>query len=221
MQAPTHDGGANNSFGISELADLKVSLTITTYQSVMGRRLAFACTILTGAGRMSSALGGPAGNIVQVAAWLRDAAAEDDGSLRRRHGTSRQVDSYINQRARLSLQLFGNYVSYLRPFAEVNFNQLYTGAFHESGAGPLNLIVPGSEQFSGTAGIGFEFGGEIDLGGFALARPFVGYEFKDAIIGRSQTIFAGLEGAPPASRPSPSALQPTPPCTSSRPAWTC
>ena len=70
------------------MADLKVSLTIITYQSVMGRRLAFACTILTGAGRMSSALDGPAGNIVQVAAWLRDAAAEDDGSLRRRHGTS-------------------------------------------------------------------------------------------------------------------------------------
>ena len=110
--------------------------------------------------------------------------------------TSRQVDSYINQRARLSLQLFGNYDSYLRPFAEVNFNQVYTSAFHESGAGPLNLIMPESEQFSGTAGIGFEFGGEIDLGGFALARPFVGYEFKDAIIGRSQTIFAGLEGAP-------------------------
>ena len=114
---------------------------------------------------------------------------------------SRQVDSYINQRARLSLQLFGDYDSYLRPFAEVNFNQLYTGAFHESGAGPLNLIVPGSEQFSGTAGFGFEFGGEFDLAGIALARPFFGYEFKDAIIGRSQTIFAGLEGAPSAAAP--------------------
>jgi uncharacterized protein with beta-barrel porin domain len=110
--------------------------------------------------------------------------------------TSRQVDSYINGRARVALQFFGADDYYVRPFIELNFNQLYTGAFHESGAGPLNLIVPGAKQFSGTAGVGFELGGEIDLGGLALMRPFLGYEFKDAMIGRNQTILAGFEGAP-------------------------
>jgi hypothetical protein len=110
--------------------------------------------------------------------------------------TSRQVDSYINGRARVSQQFFGADDYYFRPFIELNFNQLYTGAFHESGAGPLNLVVPGARQFSGTAGIGFELGGEIDLAGLALVRPFLGYEFKDAMIGRNQTILAGFEGAP-------------------------
>jgi len=109
---------------------------------------------------------------------------------------SRQVDSYINGRVRVSQQFFGADDYYLRPFIEVNFNQLYTGAFQESGAGPLNLVVPGTKQFSGTAGFGFELGGEIDLAGLVLARPFLGYEFKDAMIGRTQTILAGFEGAP-------------------------
>jgi hypothetical protein len=36
MHAMKHDGGANIPFRISELPDLKVSLTFITYQSVMG-----------------------------------------------------------------------------------------------------------------------------------------------------------------------------------------
>jgi uncharacterized protein with beta-barrel porin domain len=110
--------------------------------------------------------------------------------------SSRQVDSFINSRVRATTQFFGEDGYYLRPFAEVNFNELRTGAFQESGAGPLDLVVPGATHFSATAGIGFELGGEVALPHETVFRPFLGYAFKDTMIGRSQTILASFEGAP-------------------------
>src|SRR6185503_685058 len=70
--------------------------------------------------------------------------------------TSRQVDGFINMRLRLAGQIWGEDGYYVRPLTELNFSELYAGGFHESGAGPLDLVVPESNQSSGTAGIGFE-----------------------------------------------------------------
>jgi hypothetical protein len=108
---------------------------------------------------------------------------------------SRQVDGFINMRLRLAAQLWGEDGYYLRPLTELNFSEVYAGGFHETGAGPLNLVVPESIQSSGSAGLGFEFGGETAFDGGVL-RPFIGYEIKNAIFGRSQSLMAELEGAP-------------------------
>ncbi|MDB5735473.1 MAG: Outer rane autotransporter barrel [Alphaproteobacteria bacterium] len=109
---------------------------------------------------------------------------------------SQQHDKFINERARVSLQVFGEDDYYARPFAELNTTQLFLGGFKETGAGALDLISASRNHQSGTAGAGIEFGGEIALSDMAVIRPFAGYEFKRTVWGRTLDITAALEGAP-------------------------
>ena len=108
---------------------------------------------------------------------------------------SRQVDGFLNQRLRAAAQISSDQNVYFRPFLEVNVNEVFAGTIQESGAGPLDLIADSSRQVSATAGVGWEAGGEINLGDFLL-RPFLGIEFKHTLLGRRQFIEASFEGAP-------------------------
>jgi uncharacterized protein with beta-barrel porin domain len=110
--------------------------------------------------------------------------------------TSNQHDDFINERARVSLQVFGEDDYYARPYMEMNTTQLFLGGFKESGAGALDLISTGSQHQSGTAGVGVELGGEIQLSEMAVLRPFAGCEFKHTVWGNTMDITATLEGAP-------------------------
>jgi hypothetical protein len=115
--------------------------------------------------------------------------------------TSQQHDKFINERARVSLQVFGEDDYYARPFAELNTTQLFLGGFKETGAGGLDLISASRNHQSGTAGAGIEFGGEIPLSDMAVIRPFAGYEFKRTVWGKTLDITAALEGAPADTAP--------------------
>jgi hypothetical protein len=110
--------------------------------------------------------------------------------------TSIQHDNFINERARVSLQVFGEDDYYARPYVELNTTQLFLGGFKETGAGALDLISAGSTHQSGTVGMGFELGGEVQLSEMAVLRPFAGYEFKRTAWGNTMDITATLEGAP-------------------------
>ena len=111
--------------------------------------------------------------------------------------TSRQDDSFLNERARVSYQFFGDDSFYARPLAELNATQGFNNAFHETGAGPLDLFVGSSHPSSGVLGAGFELGGEFAFDpALSVLRPFVGYEFKHTVWGDTLNLSAMLEGAP-------------------------
>jgi uncharacterized protein with beta-barrel porin domain len=78
----------------------------------------------------------------------------------------------------------------------VNFTQLHTDAFAETGAGALNLVVGSATHNSVNADLGLEVGSEFNLDGHLVMRPFASYQAVGVLQGSVQEISAGFEGAP-------------------------
>ena len=91
--------------------------------------------------------------------------------------------------------LHGDDEFYLKPIVEVSGTSVSTDGFTETGAGPLNLVVPGQSTDSARASFKLEVGGEISQGE-TVARPFARIGVSNLVSGSASPFTAGFEGAP-------------------------
>ncbi|MCF8506362.1 MAG: hypothetical protein K9G59_15730 [Caulobacter sp.] len=91
--------------------------------------------------------------------------------------------------------LHGDDEFYLKPIVELSGTSVSTDGFTETGAGPLNLVVPQQSTDSARASFKLEVGGEISQGE-TVARPFARIGVSNLVSGSDSPFTAGFEGAP-------------------------
>mgnify|MGYP007072814972 CR=1 FL=1 len=105
-----------------------------------------------------------------------------------------QTLSFQALTARASWRL-GSDSFYARPMVEVSRMTVDTDGFTETGAGALNLVVPGQSSDTTRASFKVELGGEFSQGG-NVARPYARVGVSSLVSGAESPFTAGFQAAP-------------------------
>ena len=93
-------------------------------------------------------------------------------------------------------RVFGSARGWIRPSMEVAWSFVHSGAFTETGAGPLNLQLAGHDQGYWRLRPAIEAGSEIDLGGGVWLRPTAKLALNRLASSRISALDSTFEGAP-------------------------